>query len=80
MTSEVTFKVKVQGQTYNSIKSSYLNMRELQSLHLGVNQCCNSNETNSNDLKGHRKGQSKNSYFLKQELLELYENMQTGAI
>ena len=25
-------------------------------------------------------GQSKNSYFLKQELLELYENMQTGAI
>ena len=75
MTSEVTFKVKVQGQTQNSIKSRNSNMRKLQSVHMGVNQCCDSNETNTNDLRGHLQGQSRIFIYFKPEPLQNNENM-----
>ena len=62
MTSEVTFKVKVQGQTQISIKASNSNMRELQSINLGVNRCCDSNETNTDDIRG-QSSRSKYIFF-----------------
>ena len=84
MTSGVTFKVKVQGQALNSIKSSNSDMRELKGLHLGVNRCWDSNETIIDDLRGHLQGQSSKvkpniPLILAIRLCEIYKSLHLGV-